>query len=321
MTRIEPGSRRRWFSVGNMPATRPPGLMGRTTEREALDGLLSKVREGRSDVLVIRGAAGIGKSALLRYVARQASGFRVTQVTGVEAEMELPFAGTHQLCAPMLDELDALPRPQRDALSVALGLAAGDVPDRFLIGLAVLCLVSAVAEKRPLLCLVEDAQWLDAASSQVLGFVARRVLAESVAIVVAVRDESDARTREFDGLPELLLGGLHERDAQALLARAVVGRLDAGVRDRMIAETRGNPLALLELPRRMAAAELSGGFELPGGGRAPAPGHAQDRRVGAHPARAAGAAATHGRGGAAGWLDRKSPRLNPSHTLISYAVS
>src|SRR3954452_23126602 len=249
-----------------MPATRTPGFMGRTSERDLLDGLLAKVRGGQSDVLVIRGEAGIGKSALLRYAARQAAGFRVMQVTGVEAEMELPFAGTHQLCAPMLDRLDALPRPQRDALSVALGLAAGEVPDRFLIGLAVLGLLSAVAEERPLLCLVEDAQWLDAASSQVLGFVARRALAESLAIVIAIRDESGAPIRELDGLPELRLAGLHEQAAHALLARAVVGRLDTGVGDRIIAETRGNPLALLELPGRMTAAELAGGFELPGAG-------------------------------------------------------
>jgi DNA-binding CsgD family transcriptional regulator len=244
-----------------MSATRPPGFMGRTSERAVLDGLLAKVRGGQSDVLVIRGEAGIGKSALLRYAARQASGFRVAQVTGVEAEMELPFSGVHQLCAPELERVEALPRPQREALSVALGLAAGEVPDRFLIALAVLSLLSAVAEERPLLCLVEDAQWLDAASAQIIGFVARRALAESLAILVAVREISDAPSHEFDGLPELVLRGLDEHDAHALLASAVVGRLDTGVRDRMIAETRGNPLALLELPGRMTAAELAGGFE------------------------------------------------------------
>src|SRR4051794_2531173 len=247
-----------------MPATRALGLMGRTSEREALDGLLAKARGGQSDVLVLRGEAGIGKSALLRYAARQASGFRVMEVTGVEAEMELPFAGTHQLCAPMLDRLDGLPRPQRDALSVALGLAAGEVPDRFLIGLAVLSLLSAVAEERPLLCLVEDAQWLDAASSQVLGLVARRVRAESVAIVVAVREP--ATGHDFDGLPELRLEGLPEHDARTLLASVVTGRLDSRVADRLVGETRGNALALLEFPARMTAAELAGGFELPAAG-------------------------------------------------------
>src|SRR3712207_2627820 len=171
-----------------MGATPAPGFLGRTSERDRLDRLLVNVRGGQSAALVVRGEAGIGKTALLRYAARQAAGFRVAQVTGVQAEMELPFAGIHQLCAPMLDRLDALPRPQRDALSVALGLKPGDVPDRFLVGLAVLSVLSAVAEERPLLCLVEDAQWLDAASSQLLGVVARRVLAESVAIVIAVRE-------------------------------------------------------------------------------------------------------------------------------------
>src|SRR3954452_14745315 len=171
-----------------MSATRGPAFLGRTSEREVLDGLLARVRGGESEVLVIRGEAGIGKTALLRYTARQAFGFRVAELTGVQAEMELPFAGTHQLCASMLDRLDALPAPQREALCVALGLVAGEVPDRFLVGLAVLSLLAAVAEERPLLCLVEDAQWLDAASSQMLGLVARRVRAESVAIVLAVRE-------------------------------------------------------------------------------------------------------------------------------------
>ncbi len=256
--------------------------MGRTSERAVLDGLLANVCGGQSDVLVIRGEAGIGKTALLRYAARQAAGARVAQVTGVEAEMELPFAGTHQLCAPMLGKLDALPRPQRDALRVALGLATGDPPDRFLVGLAVLGLLSAVAEERRLLCLVEDAQWLDAASSQVLGFVARRVLAESVAIVVALREP--ASMRDFDDLPELRLEGLEEEAAGAMLAAAVPGRLDDGVRDRIVGETRGNPLALLELPRHMTAAELAGGFELPAVRDLPV--HIEDhylRRVGALP--------------------------------------
>jgi DNA-binding CsgD family transcriptional regulator len=236
------------------------GLLDRASEREVLDRLLAQGREGQSAVLVIRGEAGIGKTALLRYAARQASGFRVAQVASVEAEMELPFAGIHQLCAPVLDQLDALPQPQQDALNVALGLASGQVPDRFLVGLAVLGLLSAAAEERPLLCLVEDAQWLDAASGLILGFVARRLLAESVAIVVAVREPNTRH--DFDGLPELLLRGLAEEDARTLLLRAVPGRLDDRVRDRIVAETRGNPLALLDLPESMSAAELAGGFEL-----------------------------------------------------------
>src|SRR5918995_2718979 len=248
-------------------------FMNRNSEREHLDTLLTDVRAGHSAALVLRGEAGVGKTALLRYAARQAAGFRVAQITGVQAEMELPFAGTHQLCARMLDRLEALPLPQRDALSVALGLAPGDVPDRFLVGLAVLSLLSATAEERPLLCLVEDAQWLDAASSQVLGFVARRVFAESVAIVIAVRggESSDSHPlpRDFDDLPELSLEGLYEEDARSLLASAVPGRLDDRICERMIDETRGNPLALLELPRRMTAAELAGGFEVPAAGDLP----------------------------------------------------
>src|SRR3954447_14511820 len=243
-----------------MAATLASGFLDRVSEREALDGLLAHVRDGQSSVLVIRGEAGIGKTALLRYIARHAAGFRVAQVTGVEAEMELPFAGIHQLCTPVLDHLDALPQPQRDALNVALGLAAGDVPERFLVGLAVLGLLSAAAEERPLLCIVDDAQWLDAASGMILGFVARRLLAESVALVVAVREPNSRH--DFDGLPELRLQGLAEEDAHTLLRRVVPGRIDDRVRDRIVGETRGNPLALLDLPRSMNAAELAGGFGL-----------------------------------------------------------
>ena len=196
-----------------MATIRGPAFVGRNTERDVLDGLMARVRGGESEALVIHGEAGIGKSALLRYAARQASGFRVAELTGVEAEMELPLAGVHQLCATMLDRLDALPAPQRDALSVALGLAAGEVPERFLVGLAVLSLLAGMAEERPLLCLVEDAQWLDGASSQVLGLVARRVRAESVAIIIAMREPT--AEQDFRGLPELRLEGLPEPDATA----------------------------------------------------------------------------------------------------------
>jgi DNA-binding CsgD family transcriptional regulator len=231
-----------------------------------LDRLLADVRQGDSRVLVIRGEAGIGKTALMRYAARQASGFRIAQAVGVEAEMELPFAGVHQLCAPMLPRLADLPRPQQDALSVALGLASGSAPDRFLVGLAVLSLLSLVAEEQPLLCFVDDAQWLDAASSQVLGFVGRRLLAEAVGLIFALRENRP----ELEGLPELLLGGLQLEDARALLARAIPGRLDDHVRERIVAETRGNPLALLELPRQKSAAELAGGFDLLARGDLPA---------------------------------------------------
>src|SRR3954447_7834942 len=204
-----------------MAASPASGFLDRTSEREVLDRLLAQVREGESAVLVIRGEPGIGKTALLRYTARLATGFRVAQVAGVEAEMELPFAAIHQLCAPLLDQLDALPQPQQNALNVALGLAPGDVPDRFLVGLAVLGLLSAAAEERPLLCLVEDAHWLDAASGLILGFVARRLQADSLAIVAAVREPNTRH--DFDGLPELRLRGLAEEDARTLLMSAVPG--------------------------------------------------------------------------------------------------
>jgi len=243
-----------------MAARRPPVLLGRASEREALDRLLDKVRGGPSAVLVVSGEAGVGKTALLHYCARQASGFRVARVAGVESEMELPFAGLHQLCAPMLDRIGALPEPQQAALSVALGLASGAATDRFLVALAALSLLAEVAAERPLLCFVDDAQWLDTASAQVLGFVARRLLAESVAIVFAVRDPIDEH--ELTGLPALELGGLPEEDARALLATVIPGRLDGRVRDRLVAETRGNPLAILELPQALAATQLPGGFGL-----------------------------------------------------------
>jgi DNA-binding CsgD family transcriptional regulator/tetratricopeptide (TPR) repeat protein len=242
-------------------AHRPPAFRGRSSERDLLDRLLENVRGGQSAVLVVRGDAGIGKTALLRHCAERASGFRLAQIAGVESEMELPFAGLHQLCAPMLGQLDALPRPQQRALRVALGLESGDAPDRFLVALGALTLLAEVAEKQPLLCFVDDAQWLDGASRQVLGFVGRRLLAESVAIVFAMREPGPYG--ELEGLPDLSLGGLGEEDARALLATVIPGRIDERVRDRIVAETRGNPLALLELPRGLTAAQLAGGFGLP----------------------------------------------------------
>ena len=162
-------------------------LRGRRTECEVLDGLLDRARGGRSSVLVVRGEAGIGKTALLEYLVEAASGFRVIRASGVESEMELPFAGLHELCAPMLGRLGLLAEPQRLALSVAFGMAAGEAPDRFLVGLAALSLVAETAEEQPLLCVVDDAQWLDQASVQVFGFVGRRLLAESIALVFAAR--------------------------------------------------------------------------------------------------------------------------------------
>ncbi|MGH3208131.1 MAG: AAA family ATPase [Trebonia sp.] len=239
-------------------------LWGRTSECKMLDRLLEDVRGGRSAALIVRGETGVGKTSLLNYAIGSAADFRVARVTGVEAEMELPFAGLHQLCGSMLGQLTGLPAPQQNALSVALGLSSGDAPDRFLVALSVLSLLSEVAVERPLACFVDDAQWLDGASGQVLGFVARRLLAESVAIVFGVREPSGGR--ELTGMPELLLGRLEEEHARALLATVVPGRLDESVRDRIIAETQGNPLALLELSRAMSTAQWAGGFALPGTG-------------------------------------------------------
>src|SRR4051795_9445016 len=218
-----------------------PGLVGRRAERAALRRLLDAVSAGESAVLVLRGEAGCGKTALLEDLATSATGCRVVRAAGVESEMELPFAGLHQLCAPMLDRLDALPEPQRAAVCVALGLSSGPAPERFLVALAALSLLAEVAAERPLVCFVDDAQWLDAASRQVLGFVARRLLAESVAVVFAVREAVEYP--ELTGLPDLVLGGMRDKDAHDLLASVIPGRLDASVRDRLIAETRGNPLA------------------------------------------------------------------------------
>jgi DNA-binding CsgD family transcriptional regulator len=211
---------------------------------------------------VIRGEVGVGKTALMRYVARQASGFRLAEIAGVEPEMELAYAGLHQLCAPMLGGLADLAEPQRAALSVAFGITGGDPPDRFLVALAALSLLATVAQDRPLLCLVDDAQWLDDASVQVLGFVARRLLADPVAMLFAVRAPGDRR--ELASLPELRLDGLDERDARALLDSALAGPIDARIREQVITETHGNPLALLELVRGSTPEELAGGFGLPG---------------------------------------------------------
>ena len=236
-------------------------LRGRSAERVQLDRLLESIHAGQSAVLVLRGEAGFGKTALLEYLSERAAGCRLARAAGVESEMELAFAGLQQLCAPMLDRLEQLPGPQRDALGTAFGLRTGEPPDRFLVGLAVLSLLAEVAEEEPpLVCLVDDAQWLDRVSAQTLAFVARRLLAERVGLVFAVRAASDEH--ELAGLPEQVVGGLSDGDARALLDSAT-GRLDERVRDRIVAETRGNPLALLELPRGLTPAELAGGFALP----------------------------------------------------------
>src|SRR3954468_10034970 len=237
----------------------PEVLHDRRVEREALERLLAAVHGGQSRGLVVSGDPGVGKTALMESVIASASGFRVLRALGVESEMELAFAALQQLCAPMLDRLGRLPAPQQDALGVAFGLRAGTAPDRFLVGLAVLSLISAVAEERPLLCVVDDAQWLDRASAQALVFVARRLLAESVALVLVTREPGD----ELDGLPKLAVEGLRDGDARSLLGSALGVPLDERVRERIVAGTRGNPLALLELPRGWTPAELAGGFGLP----------------------------------------------------------
>ena len=233
-------------------------LWGRRQQCEALDGLLAEVRAGRSRALVVRGEPGIGKTALLGYAADTAPDFRMARAEGVESEMELPFAALHQLTGRMLGQLGALPIPQRDALGVAFGLSSGSAPDRFLVGLAVLGLLSEAAAGQPLLCLVDDAQWLDQASAQALAFVARRLEAESVALLFGTRDPVTAGA--LAGLPQLALEGLPDTDARALLTAVIPGRLDERVRDRFIAEAGGNPLALLELPYRATAAGLAGWF-------------------------------------------------------------
>jgi DNA-binding CsgD family transcriptional regulator len=236
-------------------------LAGRSAECARLDRLLVAARSGQSQVLVLRGEAGYGKTAFLEYLSERAAGCRLARAAGVESELELAFAGLQQLCAPMLDRLEQLPGPQRDALGTAFGLRTGEPPDRFLVGLAVLSLLAEVAEEEPLVCLVDDAQWLDRVSAQMLAFVARRLLAERVALVFAVREPCDEH--ELAGLSEQVVAGLGDRDARALLDSAVAGRLDERVRDRIVAEAHGNPLALLELPRGLTPAELAGGFALP----------------------------------------------------------
>jgi hypothetical protein len=231
-------------------------LRGRASECALLDDWVSAIRRGESRSLVLRGEAGIGKTALLEYVIASASDLRVVRAVGVESDMELPFASLHQLCGPLLDRLPALPAPQRQAMEVVFGLSAGGVPDRFLVGLAVLSLFSEVAEQQPLLCVVDDAQWLDQASALTLAFVARRLLAEPVGLVFAEREPGE----QLRHLSVLQVRGLRNGDARALLSSALRFKLDERVRDRIIAETRGNPLALLELPRGSTATQLAGGF-------------------------------------------------------------
>jgi hypothetical protein len=246
-----------------------------------LDRLVDAIRAGESRALVLTGEPGVGKTALLDYLAGRAPDCRLVRATGVQSEMELAFAALQQLCAPMLDRVERLPCPQRDALLTAFGVSRGPALDRFVVGLAVLSLLSEVAEEQPLVCLVDDQQWLDRTSAQVLAFVARRLAKESVGLVFAAREPGD----EVAGLPVLVVRGLRGGDAQALLESVLAGPLDERVRDQIVAETRGNPLALRKLLRGLTPAELAGGFGLPGA--APLAGRIEEsfrRRVDALPA-------------------------------------
>ena len=236
-------------------------LLGRDAECEELDRLLADALAGRSGVVVLRGEAGVGKTALLRYLTEHVEGFHTAWAIGVESEMELAYSGLHQLCRPLLNHLDRLPVPQRHALSTVFGLSEGPAPDRFLVGLATLTLFADVADEQPLVCIIDDAQWLDQVSAQVLGFVSRRLLAERIAIVCAAR--KGIGDHILSGLSELSVDGLGESEARALLLDNVFGPLDAAVCDQIVADSHGNPLALLELARVWSPSELAGGFGVP----------------------------------------------------------
>ncbi|MFC6157305.1 ATP-binding protein [Kribbella jiaozuonensis] len=241
--------------------THSTALLGRRSERAVLDQLLGDVRNGGSQVLVVRGEAGVGKTALLNYATESAHDLQLLRAVGVESEMELVFAALHQLCMPLLDRMKRIPEPQRRALATVFGLAPGPAPDRFMVGLAVLSLISDLAAEQPVLVVVDDAQWLDTATAQTLGFVARRIGNEAVGLLFGAREVGV----ELNGLAELEVDGLPDDEARALLGSAVEFLLDAPIRDRIVAETGGNPLALLQLPRGLTATQLAAGFGLLGG--------------------------------------------------------
>ncbi|WUJ69545.1 AAA family ATPase [Kribbella soli] len=245
--------------------TQPTALLGRRSERAVLDQLLADVRNGGSQVLVVRGEAGVGKTALLNYATDSVRDLRLLRAVGVQSEMELVFAALHQLCMPLLDRMERIPEPQRRALATVFGMAPGPAPDRFMVGLAILSLISDLAAEQPVLVVVDDAQWLDTATAQTLGFVARRIGNEAVGLLFGAREVGV----ELNGLPELEIDGLPDDEARALLGSAVEFLLDAPIRDRIVAETGGNPLALLQLPRGLTATQLAAGFGLLGGQELP----------------------------------------------------
>jgi hypothetical protein len=253
--------------VGIAMVTKAPGevLLGRQMEIEVLDRLLAAVRGGRSGGLVLRGEPGVGKTALLKYAVGSASGFRVERAVGIESEMELPYAALEQLCAPMMDRIERLRDPQREALCVAFGVSSGPPPDRFLVGLAVLTVLSEVAEDQPLLCVIDDAQWLDRASADALAFVTRRLFADALGFLFATRELGGG----LSGLPELAVEGLRNGEARELLGSVINWPLDERVRERFVAETRGNPLALLELPRGNDGGAAGGRVRFAAGARPP----------------------------------------------------
>jgi AAA ATPase domain len=240
-------------------SSHPGRLLGRQRERAVLDRLLDTARSGHGAVLVVHGDPGVGKTALLEYAVEAAEEFRVVQTAGVEGETELDYAALQQFCSPILEFIERLPDPQREALGVAFGLSQGQAPSPFLVGLAVLGLLAEAAEQQPLLCVVDDAQWLDGASGIALAFVARRLLAERIALTFATRELASG----FARFPQLRVDPLSRRDARALLESVLAARLDDSVLERIVAETRGNPLALLELPRGLTPGQLAGGFGLP----------------------------------------------------------
>jgi DNA-binding CsgD family transcriptional regulator len=244
--------------IGDAAGSRGPAFLDRRDECAALDELLGVVRAGESRALVISGEPGVGKTALLEYLVGQASGCRVVRASGVQSEVELAFAGLHQLCVPLLGFDKRLPGPQREALERAFWRRLGPAPNRFLVGVAVLELLAVAAEEKPLLCVIDDAQWLDSASLQTLAFVARRLAAESVALVFAAPDE----VPELNGLPELQVSGLPHAAARQLLRSVLHGPVDDRVLDRIVAETRGNPLALLELPNGLTSAGVAAGVAI-----------------------------------------------------------